>query len=119
MESYKSLVAWKLAHEFAVATLKSTDRAWTPRAKNAHDQLRRAAISVPTNIVEGYALGTSPQFARHLRIAVGSAAEAEYAIVLCRYCGYLSPETADELAHKAARMLSVLYGLLRKIRART
>jgi four helix bundle protein len=57
--------------------LRATDEASHPRCYALFDQLRRAAVSVEANIVEGYALGSTPQFKRHLRIALGSAAEAE------------------------------------------
>lgn len=118
MRTYRSLDAWKLAHGFAVVTLKTTNTAWHPQARHLFDQLRRAAISVPANIVEGYALGTSPQFARHLRIALGSAAEAEYLLELGSQCGYFPPGEGRELAQRAARLLAVLYGLLRTVRER-
>jgi four helix bundle protein len=77
------------------------------------DQLRRAAISVDVNIVEGYALGTAPLFRRHLRVAFGSAAEAQRLLTIANTRGYLDPgQTAPaiDLANQAMRML---YGLLR------
>src|SRR5256885_11865206 len=77
MRSYQTLVAWKRAHEALVLALRATDAAYHPRAKNLFDQLRRATISIEANIVEGYALNTPGLCRRHLRIAFGSAAEAE------------------------------------------
>ena len=57
--------------------MRATDAQYHPRSRALFDQLRRAALSVEANVVEGYALGTPLQFRRHLRIALGSAAEAE------------------------------------------
>lgn len=60
MHKYRSLFAWQQAHKVAVLALTQCDSAFHPRSKALFDQLRRAAISVEANIVEGYALGTSP-----------------------------------------------------------
>src|SRR6266498_29780 len=77
MDSYRSLDAWKVAHEAALLAHKACDRAYHSRARAVFDQLRRASLSVEANLVEGYALGTPGLCRRHLRIAFGSAAEAE------------------------------------------
>jgi four helix bundle protein len=77
MDKYRSLFAWQQAHQAAVLTLTKCDSCYHPRSRALFDQLRRATISVEANIVEGYALSTPLQFRRHLRIAMGSAAEAE------------------------------------------
>ncbi len=92
MEKYRSLNAWKRAHELLLVALRATDAAYHARARALFDQIRRAAISVEANIVEGYALGTAPLFRRHARIAAGSAAEAE---CLIRAAGELSSPTCD------------------------
>src|SRR5438128_3216601 len=75
MHKYRSLVAWQRAHEAMLLALRTSDAAFHPRSKALFDQLRRAVISIEANIVEGYALSTPLQFRRHLRIALGSAAE--------------------------------------------
>jgi four helix bundle protein len=77
MYSYRRLDAWKRAHQGMMLTLKATDQAYHPRSRALFDQLKRAAISVEANIVEGYALRTAALFRRDIRIAIGSAAEAE------------------------------------------
>src|SRR5947207_14737697 len=84
MYGYQSLDAWKRAHQAAMLILRETSRANHPRTFALYDQLRRAALSVPANIVEGYALGTPALYRKHLRIALGSAAEAEYFLRVAR-----------------------------------
>ena len=77
MYKYQSLEAWKRAHAAALLAHRSTNSGFHPRSRSLFDQLKRAAVSVEANIVEGYALGTPALCRRHLRIAMGSAAEAE------------------------------------------
>jgi len=76
MYAYQRLEAWKQAHAALMLTLHATDSAYHPRSRALFDQLKRAAISVEANIAEGYALGTVPLYQRHIRIALGSAAES-------------------------------------------
>src|SRR3989449_631684 len=102
MKKYGSLVAWQRAHQLAIVTFKAADAAYHPRSRALLDQLRRAAISIEANIVEGYALSTPLQFRRHLRIALGSAAETECLIETASELGV--PTRSDDQPHeKAAR----------------
>ena len=113
MNSYKTLDVWKHAHSAAVRTLRVCDAAYHPRSRALLDQLKRAAVSVEANIVEGYALATPGHVGRHLRIAFGSAAEAECEARLAGEVGYLKAETVSELEELFGRTLRGLRGLLR------
>jgi four helix bundle protein len=113
MKGYKSLVAWQLASQLSDMTLEAVDSAWTPKCAGLFDQLRRAAISVDVNIVEGYALNTVPLFRRHLRIAFASAAEAERLLEMAAKHAYLKPEVGDPLLTKVDGVLGALIGLIR------
>ncbi len=114
MHKYRSLVAWQRAHEAMLLALTKSDAAFHPRSKALFDQLRRAAISVEANIVEGYALGTPLQFRRHLRIAMGSAAEAECLTRAAGELEYLPSDVAARLEALLERTMAALHGLLRK-----
>ncbi len=114
MYKYRSLEAWKQAHAAVIAVLKATDTQRQPKTWALFDQLRRATISIEANIVEGYALGTTPLYQRHLRIAVGSAAEAESLIRVGLEVGYLSESTGRELERLVGEALKNLIGLVRK-----
>ena len=77
------------------------------------DQLRRAAISVEANLVEGYALQTPAQFRRRLRVAVGSAAEVECLLNLAAELEYLPHSVVATLCVDVNDTLGLLFGLLR------
>src|SRR2546428_6992062 len=97
MRKYRTLVAWQRARQLALSVLKSTDGLDHPRSRAIVDQLRRAAVSVEANIVEGYALGTAAQVKRHLRIALGSVAETEILLELGAGPGYLPAEVIERI----------------------
>jgi len=116
MRSYRSLGAWQCAHKLALLVLRVADQSYRPQSAALLSQLRRAAISVEANVVEGYALGTAPLFRRHLRIALGSAAEVECLVNLATDLKYLNVRDAEVLFKSIDETIGVLYGLARSRR---
>jgi four helix bundle protein len=114
MESYRSLAAWQRAHEAVLIGLRASDQHYQPRARALFDQFRRAVISVDANIVEGYALRTPLLFRKHLRIALGSAAEAECLLRVCGELSYLPGDTITDLQASLDGTIRTLVGFLRK-----
>lgn len=112
MEGYKALDAWRLAERLSLGVLDATDGPLPRRAWVVSDQLRRAALSVDVNLVEGYALGTVPLFRRHVRIALGSAAETQRLLTIAGARGYLSRDKTTELLGLADRTVACLVRLL-------
>jgi four helix bundle protein len=113
MRSYKSLVAWQKAHAVAGSVLKLTASSRSPSTWVVFDQLRRAAISIEANVVEGYALGTPGLFKRHVRIAFGSAAELECLLRLAEENDLVPDDGAEAVRQDLDELLRVLHGLLR------
>lgn len=79
------------------------------------DQIRRAAISIPANIAEGYALGTTVQFIRCLRISLGSAAELRSHLDITKRMGLTDASHIDSAIALTIRVIAILVGLLRKL----
>jgi len=115
MDKYRSLVAWQRAHALVLLALRTADVHYHPRSRALFDQLKRAAISVEANIVEGYALSTKMNFRRHLRIALGSAAETECLVRIGAEMGYLPKEEAAKLVELVDGVIRTLFGLVRKV----
>jgi len=114
VESYRSLDAWKHSHAAVILVHRSTEGLTQSKYWAILDQLRRAVISVETNIVEGYALKTQAQLLKHLWIAFGSAAESECLVRAVAELGYLERSVTHELEAMLAGALRTLRGLLRK-----
>jgi four helix bundle protein len=115
VNKYCSLVAWQAAHSFVISTYRITDEHYHPRFRALFDQLRRAALSIEANIVEGYALDTTPQFLRHLRIARASAAESECILRIIREREYLDTAIVRTLEEQVELALKALRGLIRSL----
>ena len=99
--SYRDLAAWQLAMETVIEIYRVT-RAFPAEEKfGLISQLRRAAVSIPSNIAEGKAVG-GQSYPRHVRIALGSEAEIQTQIELARRLGMLKASEADKLVEDAA-----------------
>ena len=116
VRSYRDLHVWQRAVDFAVAIYRVT------RSFPKHevyggltDQIRRAAVSVPSNVAEGQARHSQRVFARHVDIALGSAAELSTQLLIAREIGYLSPEDHQRLSDELTEITKMLHGLYRSV----
>jgi four helix bundle protein len=123
MEPYERFDAWQRAHEAALAIHKAT-RSWPTEERYALTaEIRKAARSVPTNIVEGSAKRGAVEFRRYLDISLGSIAEVGYLLRFARDLGILSEmeyNHLEDLRSQAAKLLWYLYRSLgsREIRSK-
>jgi four helix bundle protein len=109
--SYQDLVVWQKAMQLAEAVYKMT-QAFPPEERyGLTQQLRRAGVSIPSNIAEGHARATTREYLHFLSIAQGSRAEAETQVLLAIQIGYLSRPQAQPalgLLDEVSRMLASL-----------
>ena len=112
----KELVAWQVAMDFAESTYRSTQKFPDDEKFGLRLQLRRAAVSVASNIAEGHGRTSPREYARFVLIARGSLKEAETQVLLSQRLGYLSSEAAEELVSIISRNNRLLAGLLRRLR---
>lgn len=89
-KGYKRLVAWQLSDKFAWQAYRLTDKFPSNEMYGMTSQLRRAALSVPLNVVEGYSRNSRNEFRRFLNISLGSLAESGYLLDFACRRGYLT-----------------------------
>jgi four helix bundle protein len=91
-KAFRKLIVWKRAHAMTLVVYKASEKFPKHEMFGLTSQIRRSASSVEANIAEGYALGSSANYLRHLNIAVGSLAETECHLEIAHDLGYL-PDT--------------------------
>ena len=117
MRDYRKILAWQKADDLTVAMYEMTKGFPKDEVYALTSQLRRAAYSVPSNIVEGSARETQPDYLHFLHIARGSLAETGYFIHLAHRLGYLSDASQDQLAKQTDEVARVLAGLIKAVRS--
>jgi four helix bundle protein len=118
MRDHKKLRAFELADEIALLIYQQTNTFPKEEIYGLTSQIRRAAVSVPSNIVEGCARDSQADFLRFLYIAFGSLKELEYQVSLSSRLKYINRNEAENLKHKIVEAEKVLNGLIRSIRDR-
>lgn len=111
MRPFRELTVWQRSHQLVLDIYRSTDPFPSREQFGLQGQIRRAAASIPANIAEGSARSTPAEFAHSLNIALGSAAELEYHLLLAHELGYLRVETyaaLDDTLSEVKRMLVAL-----------
>ena len=105
--------AFELADALALQIYRETMSFPREELYGLTSQLRRAGVSVPSNIVEGCARNTEKDYLRFLDDAYGSAKEVEYQASIARRLGYLETTKMEEDAAETARVLNALINALR------
>ena len=113
MRDHRKLKAFDLADGLALLTYKETRAFPKDELYGLVSQMRRAAVSVPSNIVEGCARNTEKDYLRFLDDAYGSAKELGYQASLARRLGFLENNGLEEKAAEVARVLNALINALR------
>jgi len=96
-KGYKKLIVWQKADEFAYQVYLETKKFPKEEIYGITSQLRRAAVSIPTNIVEGTGRQNKNELKQFINVALGSLAEAEYLLEFCFRLGYLNEEIYQRL----------------------
>lgn len=94
---YTKIKAWQLTDELAILIYKTTEKFPKSEVWGLTSQMRRAAVSVPANIVEGSARKNKKEYLQFLYIAISSLTELSYYIRFTKELGYLGIEDCEEL----------------------
>jgi four helix bundle protein len=116
-ESYRDLIAWRKAMGLVTDVYQATRSFPRDELYGLSNQLRRAAVSVPSNIAEGQARFSRKEFHHFLSHARGSLVEIETQLMIAQNLGYLSPIQIQPLLEKASELGKVLNGLIASIKS--
>jgi four helix bundle protein len=109
--SYADLIVWQRAMDFVETLYHATARFPREEIYGLTSQMRRAAVSIPSNIAEGQCRQTSRDFRNFLAIARGSLAELETQILLSHRLNYITAPMKTDLVERAAEIGRLLTGL--------
>jgi four helix bundle protein len=116
MGGFRSLKVWQHAHQLVLRVYQETKHFPDDELYGLRGQMRRAAASIPSNLAEGLGRESRAELARFTRIAMGSASELSYQILLARDLGYLTEESHRDLSERIdhiSRMLAKFVQTLR------
>jgi four helix bundle protein len=115
---FEDFIAWQKARLLTAEIYRITDREKFARDFGLKDQIRRAAVSIMSNIAEGFERGRLAEFHHFLSIAKASCAELRSQLYAALDAGYLSKETFDDLMNKAVEVGQITGGLRASVERR-
>ena len=116
-QSYRDLIVWQKSIELAKQLYQLTSRFPNEEKFGLVSQIRRAAVSVPSNIAEGQARNTTGEFVQFISHAEGSAAELDTQLLLSVELGFLKEAEAAPASSLIEEIRRMLNGLRRSLRA--
>jgi four helix bundle protein len=114
IRDYKELIAYQKAYELVLLVYQLTESFPKEEMYGLSSQIRRAAVSIPSIIAEGFMRG-SKEYVQFLKIALGSAAELETQLMLCKDLGYCEPDRFIEINTQTKEVLRLLNSYIAKM----
>ena len=115
VRNYRDLVVWQKGIELTIDIYKLTSNFPESEKYGLTNQLRRAAVSIPSNIAEGHARKSDKEFGRFLRIALGSCAEIDTQIIISKELEYLPEDIGTGLSARVVEIQKMIYGLIKSL----
>jgi len=112
LRNYRDLEVWDKAHKLTLQLYQRSRSFPKEEFYGLTSQLRRSAMSMGANLAEGCGRQTTPELARFVRIAMGSASELDYHLLLAHDFGYLQSDEHKGLSHELTRIRKMLASLL-------
>jgi len=115
---FEDLLVWQKARELTRVIYDMTKSQAFARDFGLRDQIRRAAVSVMSNIAEGFEREGDSEFGHFLSIAKGSCGEVRSQLYVARDQGYIEVDVCERISERAAEVSRMLHGLSNKVRGR-
>jgi four helix bundle protein len=104
--TFRDLTVWQKAHEFVLAVYRLSESFPEREKFGLVHQMRRAAVSIPANIAEGFGKRSQPEKSRFLNIAEGSLEECRYYLIRAQDLGYRETESLMSALEEVSRLLN-------------
>ena len=114
---YSRLNVWQRSHKLVLAVYRASQSLPTAERFGLTSQLRRAVLSVPTNIAEGSKRVAPKEYAHFLNIAEGSLSETQYLLLVGRDLGYIPKDLAGRYLGETSELLRMFHGLRETIQS--
>jgi four helix bundle protein len=116
IQNYRDLIAWQKGMDLTEAVYSATANFPSDERFGLSQQMRRAAVSIPSNVAEGHSRRSTPDFLRFLNIAYGSRAELETQIFLAHRLHYFDESRRNELLNAAEEVGRLINGLANSLK---
>jgi len=116
MHRFKDLEVWKISVDLVIDTYEMTAKFPKNEQFGLINQIRRAAVSIPSNIAEGAGKSTNGDFRRFISIANGSCNELETQLIISQKLNFISTEKYAEMERIINRVQNMLFGLQESLR---
>lgn len=116
IKRFEEIRAWQEARELSCLVYQVTRQTTFSRDFGLKDQLQRAAVSVASNIAEGFARNGNKEFVKFLLIAKGSAAEVQSQLYVAKDVGYISDSDFEQIYSKAEGCIVLIYRFIQSLR---
>jgi len=115
LRNYKELKVWQKSYQLCLKIYRATDVFPKNEAFGLTSQMRRSALSIPSNVAEGYGRKTTPEYVRSLSIAYGSTCELETQLLLSGDLGYLDKEDLSGLQRDIGEVERMMKALIKSL----
>ena len=118
IKNYRDLIAWQKAMAFVTGVYRATAQFPRDKIYGLTSQLRRAAVSIPSNIAEGHGRQSTREFIHFLSIAYGSLNETQTQLLIAKELGYLKESDCNGLLEQSYELARLVNGLSRSLTAK-
>ncbi|HCR35921.1 four helix bundle protein [Candidatus Woesebacteria bacterium GWC2_33_12] len=116
-KTYRELIVWQKSYKLSLLIYEQTSRFPKSEIYSLTSQVRRAVVSIPSNIAEGYCRYSKKEYIQFLQIAYGSGAELETQVLLAKDLKYISEKDYYEMSDLLLEVMKMLNSLIAKVRS--
>jgi four helix bundle protein len=118
VQKFTDLIMWQKAHKYTLGVYRITESFPKSEQFGLSNQIRRAAVSICSNVVEGFDRGTSKEFKQFLMIARGSLTETQAQLILAHDLRYIDDVNFKKLANQSVEIHKLINGFMKHLQTR-